>query len=118
MELSEAAKYSKAIKNNFGAILEAEIMVILSASPLLKIPIIGSLIKSFLFNVLGKALESVRIAIFFKFIDMRIADQKLSYTKAVLNWELAKQKGDPIEIEKCKTIMLREFDDFVRFNRV
>lgn len=118
MELSEAAKYSNGIKANFGLVLKTELMAVLAGNPLFNIPIVGMFIKRFIFGWLDKAMESARLAVFFKFIDMRVADQKKSYTKAVLDYENAKLKGDINEIERTKKIMLGEFDNFVKFNRI
>lgn len=118
MELSEAAKYSQGIKSNFAIVLKAELMTVLAGNPLFNIPIVGMFIKRFIFGWLDKALESGRLFVFFKYIDMRVADQRKGYTNAVLNYENAKLKGDANEIERTKKIMLSEFDNFVKFNRL
>lgn len=118
MELSEAEKYSQGVKSTFGSILKTEINLLLATSPIMRIPIVGGIVRNYISKILDKVLESGRLYFFFKFIDMRVADQKGEYTNAVLNYENAKLTGDENEIERTKKIMLDKFDNFVRFNQL
>jgi hypothetical protein len=117
-DLSTASDYSIKIKDGFKSVFNYALETQMAQMPLFRIPVLGSMLKKIIFDLVGEVFEYSRLKIFFSFIDMRSIDQKGVYIKSIDKWNKSLKTGDKNEIKKAMVEMFNHIDDFFKFNRI
>lgn len=81
-----------------------------------KNPLLRKLIEHFLKKFYTKKTDQAEMAVFFKYIDMRVGAQSKDFEAAALENLIAQKSGDKDAIEKAETNLFNKFEIFVRLD--
>lgn len=118
MELKTASDYSKKVKSAIKYTLQVEVKAFQSSVPFLNMPIVSTIFEYYVGKFIEFASEGTRLQLFYKFIDMRVIDQKGDFISSIDKLDEARSKGDFNEVKRLFIEFMQSQDNLIKFNRI
>lgn len=110
-------EYVESIKSAFKTVGSKGVYAALVAAvPFFGLPVIGTVTRFIIDQVIAKLVDLAEMEIFFVYIDLRTAEQRETFESAArANW-IAQQAGSPEEKANAEAKLIASFRSFAKFN--